>query len=177
MADDQLAKSSRAYNFGQNANKLHARPEGSKSSKAWRAEVPATDDEKLTARQFVDDFSSKFRLDGVHMSAIVEQHVTMLEEKIHHGPKHLRSWFETRKKDALDAKRRYDSIKKVFNAEYAFPEGLSTFVSYVHDRPHGESERLKLPKVQGKPHAIGRVKGMRVARAPSMHVHLCWEVL
>ena len=79
MADDQLAKSSRAYNFGQNANKLHARPEGSKSSKAWRAEVPATDDEKLTARQFVDDFSSKFRLDGVHMSAIVEQHVTMLE--------------------------------------------------------------------------------------------------
>ena len=29
MADDQLAKSSRAYNFGQNANKLHARPEGS----------------------------------------------------------------------------------------------------------------------------------------------------
>ena len=46
----QLQASSRAMSFGQDTSRLHPRADG---RKAWRAEVPAGDDEKQKASEAV----------------------------------------------------------------------------------------------------------------------------
>ena len=75
----QLQKSSRTMSFGQDTSRLHPRANG---KKAWRAEVPATDDEKDVGAAAVEEVRKKLQLETVKLGALHAEHVATLTAQL-----------------------------------------------------------------------------------------------
>ena len=170
-AQKQLSAESRAYCFGQDTSQLYARDDG---KKAWRAEVPATDEEKQQAAAAEAEFRKEFSLGGLALRDVYDRHVEALTNLLKEGAAQHRAWYERRLARAHDAWANLKSIPEIFSAEHAFPEGLCDFVTYVHGQPHGTREVLKVPKPRGEPYEPGRVRGARTppCSCPALS-HVC----
>ena len=87
-AQEQLSAQSRAFNYGQDVSQLYERED---ECKPWRAEEPATPEEKEEAAAVLRRFLEQFDLTGVTLNKVYEEHVAHLESKIEDGPNHLRT--------------------------------------------------------------------------------------
>ena len=170
-AQKQLSAESRAYCFGQDTSQLYACDDG---KKAWRAEVPATDEEKQQAAAAEAEFRKEFSLGGLALRDVYDRHVEALTNLLKEGAAQHRAWYERRLARAHDAWANLKSIPEICSAEHAFPEGLCDFVTYVHGKPHGTREVLKVPKPRGEPYEPGRVRGARTppCSCPALS-HVC----
>ena len=145
-ASHRLEQSSRAYNYGFDVSKLYEREEAGR--KDWRAEVAPSDDEKRCAKAAVVTFKEEFPLGGVTLDGIFASHRAHVSQLLEHGPKHQRAWYAQRLELVRVAHERLAGIPIIHDAEYAFPDGLCDFVSYVHGKPHGTRERMPALKQQ-----------------------------
>ena len=125
-AQQQLSAESRAYCFGQDTSQLYARDDG---KKAWRAEVPATDEEKELAAAAAREFQERFPLGNIKLLDVYGRHVGALPTLIKAGPAQHRAWYEQRLARARDAWANLKIIPEIFDAEHSFPDGLCDFVT------------------------------------------------
>ena len=70
---ERLAAVARKLSFGQDTSTLRARPDG--VGKRWRAEVPATEEQKQLGKQRFEAFSAAYPMDNMQMPAVVAQHI------------------------------------------------------------------------------------------------------
>ena len=67
----QLVASSRIMSFGQNTSQLHARTDG---RKRWRAEVPATDEDKEDGAEALAAVRERLQIGSLHLGGLHAAH-------------------------------------------------------------------------------------------------------
>ena len=75
-----LSHQARLMSFGQDTSRLYERKDSDK--KAWRAEFPATEDDKVAAREAAKGFTERWPLNKLSLDDAFNKHTKVLEEKV-----------------------------------------------------------------------------------------------
>ena len=161
-----IEKRARALSFGQNTASLYERED---SSKRWRAEYPATPEEKREASQRLLLFKE----------AVGDMSKLKLHELfIMHEQNLVRRYVQCggRGKERVELGQRLAAVRAsqaslaglavVHQADLVIDNPGRYFLTYVRDEPVGTKTKMKMkPRLQ--PYAVGRMHG-----AP-LSVHVC----
>ena len=164
MADngaEHLVEMSRRFCFGQDTSSLRPRrSSGKKSRKRWRAEFPATFEDKECAIESFATFQREWVLQGMTLEVLHEKHLRKLSVLMQTVPKHKVYYVERRMKLAVESEalRLNSSCIILYNERYVLPQ-CRDFISYVQGEKHGTRSLMMTP-VSSAPYAKGFVEGM-----------------
>ena len=151
----QLQASSRVMAFGQNTSQLHPRADG---KKAWRAEVPATVEEKEEGAAAVREVRKTLHLETVQLGALHAEHVAKLTARLEEISSQQRHVVLEKIRLAKAAEARRLQLALVRSDIFSLP-GCVDFISYIHGMQHGTRVKWRT-KPRAAPYPLGAVPGM-----------------
>ena len=156
-----LVEISRRFCFGQDTSSLRPRrSSGKKSRKKWRAEFPATFEEKQCAIKNLATFQREWVLQGMTLEMLHQKHLQKLSALTQTVPKHQVYYVERRMQLAVESEALRLNLKCIilYNEKCVVLQ-CRDFISYVQGEKHGTRSLMMTP-VSSAPYAKGFVEGM-----------------
>ena len=172
----QLAASSRAVSFGQDTSRLYDRDNG---KKPWRAEHPATDDEKEIGKAARDDILQRFPLATLNSKELVETHIAYLRDIVQTKGGHEAARARERLSATAAAQQQWLRIPVYQPDRRLAVQARERFVTYIREQPHGKVlHESAVPRKH--PYDVGKLACTLLVRVePACHLamniaeHLC----
>ena len=160
-----LANQARTASFGQDTSVQYPRDDG---KKAWRAEHPATSEDKAAGRANFAVFKTAWRLDSLTLDAVHQRHAQYLQSRLDGADPSRTKWFEGRLARTHAARAARRAFTLVADAELSISES-SDFVSYVHGEAHGTRTPMRA-KARTEHYKPGALRGAPLAAHPASPV-------
>ena len=161
---------SRRLSWGQDTSQLYLREDG---AKRWRAEYPATDDDKLAGKTRLALFENAVgALEQLKLGECVHAHVQLLEQRLVacQGRGQAGGQLRQRLQMVREAQHRLGGLRVVHKPEFVIAEPTRYFLTYVRDEPTGTRTPMRT-KPRLTPYDVGRVHGAS-PRQPAHSTHL-----